>query len=93
MQAEQARPDIGPCVRERLWELALKASVPLSVMLAGILVTHEIRLTKIEEYRAVEEAHRFSRAAGEVLKSQMDDVKTTLADIKRQIGNIESKMK
>lgn len=34
-----------------LWDVFLKATVPLTVLIGSVIISHEIRISKVEEYR------------------------------------------
>ena len=48
---------------EKIWDVVLKASVPLSLLLGSALITHEVRLSKIEATHFTREDSYKLRAA------------------------------
>ena len=48
----------------RLWDLAVKAMVPLCILLGGTIIGHEVRLGKIED-------SRFTDHDGEIIKASI----------------------
>jgi len=80
---------------DRFWDFATKATVPLAMVIGGALVTHEVRLTKIESNRFTQEAARELERRIEAqivpgwLKENINDMKDTLKAIEARLQQIE----
>lgn len=94
----QNTPD-GHSTSDRVWDIVLKALVPVSILLAGSLVSHEVRLAKIEESRFTErDASLMERRIIESipppwLKAQIEEIKALLRENTSRLRAVEQSVK
>lgn len=67
---------------ERVWDIATKLAVPLSIILAGALVTHEVRIAKMET-----EQSYIRRGIGD----DLSEIKILLRDMEQRLREVEKK--
>lgn len=86
-------------VSDRVWDFASKAAMPACVVLASVLITHEIRLSKIEATRfALSDAHRLrseiesdieKRYPPKWLRQKVQHIEQVLDRIEHRIHELE----
>lgn len=80
------RPSSGGPVHEgaaRAWDIAIKLLVPLSLIAAGAMVNHEVRLSRIEE-------SRFTQQDGYILEEKTASAED-VRDVKRLLEALDSR--
>lgn len=91
---EQKKPTSNG-LSERIWDMATKAAVPLSLLIGGAMVAHEIRITKLEETRFTTiDAERMRREIESSypppwLRAQILEMKASLAEINTRLRDLE----
>lgn len=72
---------------DRLWDVVTKLSVAVTIALAGMILGHEMRLTKIEANRYTQkdalEREREVNARFEALTDQLGIIRTDVAVIRQ----------
>ena len=38
-------------LKDKVWEVLMKATIPISIIVGGVLIGHEVRISRIEETR------------------------------------------
>ena len=88
---------------ERIWDVATKFAVAVSIACATAVASHEIRLAKVEASRFTErDGHRLEmnlkewiseKHPPEWLREDMTELKTMLRDVERRMSAIERNTK
>jgi hypothetical protein len=63
-----------PAAKDRAWDMAFKVMVPISFILAGTLIAHEVRLKVIE-------SSRFTTEQGRVMEQRMEEKYDRLSEL------------
>ena len=85
----------------KIWEIALKALVPISILIGSVLIAHEVRISKIESNRftdkdaAVHEAamkeYVLQYSTPSWLRDDITEIKDTLKAVQSRLRELERK--
>lgn len=74
--------------REKLWDLAMKAAVPLSIILGGAIIAHEVKIGRHEE-RLEDVEQRVEHFDSRWLRESVDEIKGTLRTMDTRLRELE----
>lgn len=82
--------------KKGVWDILIKAAVPISVMTAGAIITHEVRISRIE-------SNQFTGKMGSDLRNDMKEwvtsqfpppwLKESMIEIKQSLRDIEARIR
>ena len=88
---------------DKVWDLLTRAAVPLSVIVAGAMIAHEVRISVIESNRftnhdgdKLDQEIKYwieNRYPPEWLREEMNELKRSQREMLRRITEIERKIK